>query len=69
MPQFKHNTKMMTYVDGTQEVTVSVKAYVSSYLGWGYGGYWRSMGWALLFVAVLQIITFFAITFLTFMKR
>ena len=59
----------MTYVSGTEVIMVNVKDYVSAYLGWGYNGYWKQIGWSLLFIGVLQCITFYAITYLTFMKR
>jgi len=69
MPQFKHNTSIMTLVQDGKEITISVKDYVSQYLGWGYSHTWPSIGWAILFIAVAQIITFTATTFLSFNKR
>lgn len=59
----------MTYIAGTQIVEIPVKQYVSDYLGWDYSGYWRALGWSLLFVVVLQLICFFATTYLAFNKR
>jgi ABC-type multidrug transport system permease subunit len=69
MPQFINNKDSFEYPVGSEMQTTTVKDYVSSYLGWGYNEYWSSLGWALLFVAVLQIITFLATTFVAFNKR
>jgi ABC-type multidrug transport system ATPase subunit/ABC-type multidrug transport system permease subunit len=69
MPQFKGNNTVFEYPSGADTVTSTVRDYVSSYLGWGYNKYWESLGWVLLFVSVLQIITFLATTFVSFNKR
>jgi len=69
MPQFINNTSTMTYFDGTAETTMAVKQYVSDYLGWGFDGYWKHLGWALLFIVILQTLSWIATVKLSFNKR
>jgi ABC-type multidrug transport system ATPase subunit/ABC-type multidrug transport system permease subunit len=70
MPQIKPLTTPMKVFSNGVETTMEVREYLQSYLGWSVNeSQWEHMGWALLFIACLQVITFTATTFLAFNKR
>jgi ABC-type multidrug transport system permease subunit len=69
MPQFVNNDSIMTVFQNGADQQILVKDYVADYLGWTYDQTWNQIGWAVLFIAVTQVIAFTATTFLSFNKR
>jgi ABC-type multidrug transport system ATPase subunit len=75
MPQFAtcspmpECTPLIEVVDGTQTVLQPAGVFIEKYLGFGFDGYWSSLGWAWLFFLVLLILCFWATAKVRFDKR
>ena len=75
MPQFKwctplpECTPLIEIADGTGTKFIPIAQYVMDYLGFSFGYYWESLGWATLCMLVLWIIGFYATARLRFDQR
>jgi ABC-type multidrug transport system ATPase subunit len=59
----------MKYFKNGEVVDTTLSQYVSNYLGWGYDDMWHHLGWAWLYICVLQVFSALAITFISHFKR
>jgi len=69
--QILPRTDQIQVLIDNQIQTLTVRDYLRYYLGWSFTSSfaWQNAGWALLYIAILQIFTFFATHFLSFNKR
>jgi hypothetical protein len=56
-------------VHGDTTYFVPASAYISDYMSVSYDGYWRSFGYLILFIVVVQGMSFFATKYLVTAKR
>jgi hypothetical protein len=66
MPQFKGITDPIEVSTGT---TTTVADYVSSYTGFSYNAFGEQVGWILLFIVVVQGLSFIATRKLVYSQR
>ena len=68
MNQFEGNSGELTIFKDNQAVTLPIRDYVASYLGWSFGDMWPNVGWAILFIGVVQIFHFLGVMFISHNK-
>eukprot|EP00461_Guttulinopsis_vulgaris_P001756 UN01756 len=68
-PQFQDLHTNIEIIQGSQIINVPIRDWYTSYTGWTYGHYWTQMGWALLFLVIVQSIAFVGTTYISHNKR